>query len=59
MRALLVVLGFATPVLAQDGGVNGPTIGTRCSGPDDCKVDLVSAPRIRAQRARLQGTAPR
>lgn len=42
MRPLLVVLLVAAPVLAQDGGVNGPTIGTHCSGPDDCKVDVAS-----------------
>jgi hypothetical protein len=42
MRALVVVLLVAAPVLAQDAGLNGPTIGTRCSGPDDCKVDLAS-----------------
>ena len=42
MRALVVVLLVAAPVLSQDAGLNGPTIGTRCSGAEDCKVDLAS-----------------
>lgn len=45
MRVLVLAAMVAAPALARDAGVrgvDGPTAGTRCSGPDDCKVDVAS-----------------
>jgi len=47
--ALAVVVALPTVAEECDGGpcqqrgVNGPVAGTRCVGPDDCKVDLTNA----------------